>query len=184
MKVLDIFGALHTRIPIQPLLQHQIKCITENCSQFLNESDGVPAFKNIEKHKVFTKLKARVKKRNDEFSQTFNEALAPKLRQRAIYAHGSPQRVHEGESTYFLFPINGYQYTYNINIIDSTIYENVYNDVQDPNLFSTLLQDNYTNVNLVEGLQSGSEILFHGIPYCYAINADSFQSYKHLLSVL
>lgn len=184
MKVIDIFGTLHQRTPIQPLLQRQIEIISEQCSQFLNESDGVPAFKNIQKQKTFTKLKARVKKQNDNFSQSFNEALAPKLRQRAIFAHGKLQPVCEGESAYYLFPINGYQYTYNINIVDSSIYEDVYEDVKDPDLFSSLVQNSYTSERLVEGLHSGSEILFHGIPYCYAVNTDSFQSYKHLLSVL
>lgn len=185
MKVLDIFETLHHKSRPQPLLIDQIKCIRTECSQYLSESGSLPVYKSIAKDVGFVKLKARIRKErtNDLFSENFNNAFSPKLRQRAIYAHGTPQQTFLSEQQFFLFPINGYQYVFNTQITDSTIYEGVFNDIGDNDIFTELLQQNYSNSNLTEGIESGAEVLFHDIPYCYAVNTSCFDSYKELLSV-
>jgi len=182
MKVLDLFGTLHTRRSVQPLLGEQIDVIRHKCSQFIVESKGVPVYKCLDKICTFTKLKARVKKRSDTFSESFNNAFAPKLRQRAIYAHGG---LSESLTpSYYIFPINGYKYVFNTQIENSSIYETVYNHIDSDELFAELLQHSYSNTNLVEGIKSGSEILFHNIPCCYAINTQAYEQYDELLSIL
>ncbi len=182
MKVLDLFDTLHTRASVQPLLLEQIEMITKNCSQFISESDCLPVYKNINKHCTFTKLKARVRKRNDRFSESFNRAFVPKLRQRAIYAHGN--LTESINPAYYIFPTNGYQYVFNSQITDSSIYETVYNNIDSEQLFTELLHHNYTNSDLSEGISSGAEILFHNISHCYAVNSAAFDSYNELLSIL
>lgn len=184
MKIIDIFGSSYNHVKVQPLLDLQIETIRSQCSDFINESEGLPAYKKLPKNVNFTKLKARTRKRTDSFSESFNNALVPNLRQRAIYAHGSKPKLNENEGGYYIFPINGYKYVFNECIQDSSIYENVYRGVNDSELFTELLQHNYTNDHLVEGLESGAEILFHSIPYVYAINVDVFPSYNQLLSAL
>lgn len=184
MNILEIFGTQYTRTSVLPLLSSQINKLSVECSQFLDESCDQPVYKNINKNRTFTKFKARAKKNTDTFSEAFNGMFVPKLRQRAIYAHGIPQLCEGLEHSYYIFPKNGFQYVYNTQIQDSSVYEHVFNSVDSVSIFNELIQHNYTNNNLNEGIQSGAEILFHNIPYCYAVNVKSFDSYRELLSII
>jgi hypothetical protein len=185
MKVLDIFDTLHHQSKPQPLLSEQIEHIRTECSDFLVESNRMPVYKHIPREREFVKLKARFKRtdKHDTFSESFNNAFTPKLRQRAVFAHGTPPESTIREHLYYIFPTNGYQYVFNTQITDSTVYENIMSNIGDNELFEHLLQQNYSNKNLTEGIASGAEILFHGIPYCYGVNTTCFESYKELLSV-
>ena len=164
------------------MLEGDLVKIKKHCTQFLNESGGFPVYKTLNRNDHFVKVKARLRKHNSQFSETFNNAFqnVSNLRQRAIFAHG---QMVEGEN-YYLFPTDGYQYVYNSQIQDSSTLKAVQESLQDPNVFTELLQHNYTNQNLVEGINSGAELLFHNIPFCYAVNTGSIDSYEELLSVV
>jgi hypothetical protein len=181
MRLNDIITDINEREAIQPLLNSQVDLISSKCSDFLNESNGLCLKKTLNKSNTFTKLKARIKKYNDNFSESFNNAFIPKLRQRAIYANSIVESL---KPTYYIFPINGYKYLYNPNVYDSTIYETVRTNIGNEDLFKQLLQDNYTDSNLIEGISSGAEILFHSIPFCYAVNIKSFPDYSDLFNII
>ena len=164
------------------ILEGDLVKIKNNCTQFITESGGNPVFKSLNRDEQFVKVKARLRKHNSQFSETFNNAFrnVSNLRQRAIFAHG---QITEGRS-FYLFPTDGYQYVYNSRVQDSSSLIAVQESLQDPNVFTELLQHNYTNENLIEGIQSGAELLFHNIPFCYAVDTRSVDSYEELLSVV
>lgn len=165
------------------ILEGDLVKIKNRCSQFIKESGGLPVFKTLNRDENFVKVKARLRKHNSQFSETFNNAFQEEtshLRQRAVFAHG---QLTEGES-YYLFPTDGYGYVYNPQVQDSSTLVTVHETLQDPDIFTELLQHNYTNTNLVEGIESGAELLFHGIPFCYAVKTRSVDSYEELLSVV
>lgn len=171
---------IHNKIP--SLLENDLVKLKTQCSQFITESGGLPVYKTINKTEQFVKVKARLRKGHSQFSDTFNKAFehTSNLRQRAIFAHG--QQMAESNQ-YYLFPTNGFKYLYNPQIDNSTIYEGVLPSLND-DMFTELLKQNYTDTMLSEGIESGSELLFHNVPFCYAINTGIVDSYSELLSLL
>ena len=171
-------------VPIKTpsLLETDLIKLKSQCSQFMSESGGLPVYKTINKTEQFVKVKARLRKGHSQFSETFNKAFehTSNLRQRAIFAHG--QQLTESNQ-YYLFPTNGFKYVYNPQIENSSIYEGVQSSVDDE-VFADLLKQNYTNSMLSEGIESGSELLFHNVPFCYAVNTGIVDSYGELLSLL
>ena len=45
-----------------------------------------------------------------------------------------------------------------------------------------LIKYTYTNKNLVEGIHSGSEVIFFNIPYFYAVRVADFGNYNRLIN--
>ena len=164
------------------LLETDLLKIKTQCSQFILESGGLPVYKTLNKTNQFVKVKARLRKGNSNFSETFNSAFSDisNLRQRAIFAHG--QQITENNS-YYLFPTDGFKYVYNPQIVNSSVYEGIQSRINN-DLFADLLKHDYTNDNLNEGIESGSEILFHNVPFCFAVNTGIVDSYSELLSLL
>lgn len=178
-------GSTSTRPRITDLLDRHIDLIREHCSVFLRESGDCPVYKSITQEAPFVKLKARKRKANNAFSRVFNEAFdvyTPQLRQRAVYAHGAITET--AHSQYYLFPTDGFKFIYNPSIVDSSVYEHVYDKVSDDQLISQLLFEQYCNSNLVEAIKSGSEILFFNTPHCYAVNTRSVRCYDDLLALI
>lgn len=166
------------------LLNQDIDLIKQHCGDFLNESNQLPVFKSLSQHKIFVKIKARTRKKSNRFSQVFNEAFDQHthlLRQRAIFAHGCKQ---SDGSTYYMFPPNGFKLLFNPQVVNSDVYEQMYHQTNDDTLISQLLTENYQDGDLMDAIQSKSEILFFNTPYCYAVNVNSVESYNDLLSLL
>ena len=183
MHLSDLTKIIATSVPLT-VLESDLAKIRTNCTQFLSESGNNPVYKSLRKNNSFIKVKARLRRDQSMFSETFNNAFGnnTNLRQKAIFAHGQQLTEH---NSYYLFPINGYQYVYNTQIVDSTSLIEVQSSLHDAtDVFTELLQSNYSNTNLLEGITSGSELLFHNIPFCYAINTQTVNSYDELLSFI
>lgn len=176
--------------------------IGEQCSQFIAESHGLPLLKNLPSHyNDFHKVKVRKRKqvKNDpqKFTNVFNEAFEDEvydLRQRSIFANGEESfdqvSLRENEDPFYIFPIDGYRFMYSKEVKNSGHdYKKVlevlieeFGVERGNDVITDLLKFAYTNENLYEGIEQGSEIILYNIPYFYAVRASSITNYKSLLS--
>jgi hypothetical protein len=188
MNLNDIFGNDSQHKYITDLLDRDVNLIRKSCGQFLESTNDLPVFKCLESNHPFIKIKARMRRGlTDEFSQVFNETFddhTSLLRQRAIYAHGDVQNVQDDNFKYYIFAPDGFQFLYNPNVKDSTIYQQVYEKINDDRLIVQLLSDNYKDTDLPGAIISGSEILLFNAPCCYAVNVNSVNSYQDLLTLI
>jgi len=185
MNTLELFEKMHNRTSVVPLLDSQIDVIQNSCASFLTQSNGCPLYKVLPQNQTFVKVKARKRTKSTTFSESFDVALdtIPNLRQRAIYAHGCAPSDPKGH-TYYIFLEDGFKFVYNPTINDSNILELVYDRVNEQETFEMLLQCNYVSGDLIEGLNSGAEILIHNSPRYYAIHTSVYPEYANLLKVL
>jgi len=178
----------------------EIYLLKSSCAQFIKESQGQPLFKNLSVgYNNFDKIKVRKRKGEaSDFTETFNEAFEqqhPGLRQRAIFANGSPsfQPLFDGVvEPFYVFPIDGYKFMYSKEVENSgqeykqvfdTLFEQ-FGEEKGNEVLTDLLKFTYTSQNLNEGITSGSEIIIYGIPYFYAIRTNTADNYQELLSTI
>lgn len=189
---------------VNDLYQHQestkeIQLLKTNCSQFFNESGGLPLFKNLScSYQNFHKVKVRKRKGDSGgFTETFNEAFEiqhPELRQRAIFANGissfEPSVLSQEYEPFYIFPINGYDFMYSREVMNSgheykqvfeTLFEQ-FGEEKGNTVITDLLRFTYTSHALCEGIESGSEIIIYGIPYFFAMKTNAINEYGELLS--
>lgn len=146
-----------------------IHLIQDMCGDFLKESEGNPLFKMLpQTYQDIQRVKIRTRKRKDQFSETFNEAFdyTYKLRQRSLFTYTSLIEEDDKEP-FFVFPIDGYRYLYNTEITNSEKRSQTSMDVITKDIMVEMLKYTYSDKNLVEGVQSGAEIIFFGIPAFY-----------------
>lgn len=161
------------------------------CAEFLFESAGRPLLKNLPRHRDgFVKVKVRQKKATDFFVESFNSAFADeraKLLQRSVFAHGESSFVPSSDQSlepFYIFPIDGYRYMYNPSTATTSEYKVTFNkllrNVGDsaPELFQKVLKYDYVFDRLEEGIVGGSEIIFYGIPYYYALRKSIIDDYQ------
>lgn len=173
----------------------EIHIIQESCSQFLTESAGLPLFKALPRtYGTFHKVKARMKKRNDNVGEAFNKAFETKytkLSQRAIFAYTQLQQINENVEPFYVFPINGYKFLYSKEVTNSssdykevidTLFEQFDNSSKAVEIVTDLLKYTYSSHNLHEGLSSESEIILYGIPYYYAVRVHDVPQYTRIIS--
>ncbi len=171
-----------------------INDISQSCVDFLLEANNQPLFKRLpSSYSDVHKVKARINKKTDVVTETFNKAFDEfsNLRQRAIIAYPSISSIKEDEmDTFYVLPINGYKFMYSREVTDSTssykqmidiLFEQFSNNVQAVELIADLLKFTYTTDNLIEGIQSNSEIILYGIPYYYAIRQSAYPDYQKLI---
>lgn len=190
MKVDDL-------IPETNELQEELIILKERCSQFIEDSNGLPVFKNLPTNcGDFQRVKVRTKHGEDGFTETFNEAFEtelPGLRQRAIFANGeiSFEPAENGNlEPFYIFPINGHDFMYCSEIENSSFEHKQTFDVlfehfgekKGREIITELLRFAYTSDNLNEGIESGAEIIFYGTPFYYAIRSSVVEDYQQLLS--
>ncbi len=169
--------------------------IINECSIFLEQSDGLPLFRNLPSHyEDFRKVKLRLRKNkaNDEFAKTFNEAFdqIPHLRQRAMFANGAKSFIAESgeKEPFYVFPVDGFQFMYSPEVTNSntdymTAFDTILEQFRgDKELMEQVLKYTYTREQLNEGIQHGSEIILYNMPYCYAIRSSSISNYTTLLT--
>ena len=178
----------------QPQKQNTYSVIVSQCSKFLNESEGYPITKNLPiTYDTLHRVKVRRRKQADGFDQAFNEAFEREhnsLRQRAIFAHGTPIKNNSLTESFYIFPINGYRFMYSKEVKQSDheykqVFETMFHqfgDEKSNEILSDLLRFTYNSTNLSEGIQAGAEIILYGIPYYYAVRASSHDSYQNLLT--
>ena len=185
MRIHDLLGDTPE---LEKLLQH--------CSQFLEESDGLPLFKMLPStYSDLHKVKVRQKKQQD-LDIVFNEAFRqyPGLRQRAVFAQpfGSFHALGENQDPFFVFPVNGYKYMWSTEIDNSyeeyqTVFEAIVKGVgaeSGADVITDMLKFTYTDEDLVEGINSNSEIIFYNIPHYYAVRTTQVEAGDHYLDLL
>lgn len=169
--------------------------IQQRCSQFLEESRGLPLLKNLSSdYGDFHKIKVRKRNLKDEITETFNEAFEdelPFIRQRAVFANGalSFEPVHENNlEPFYIFPVDGYKFMYSKEVENSsheykrvfdTIFEQ-FGDEKGNAVLTDLLRFTYTTENLFEGIHAGCEIIIYGIPFFYALKTSTIEKYQDL----
>lgn len=173
-----------------------IETIRDECSQFIYQSDGFPLLKNLPKsYNDFYRVKVR-KRKGDSVSTHFNEAFDyHQLRQRAVFANGfeSLEEASENDTPFYIFPINGYRFTYQNNVQNSNDdYKKSFNSILESlgdekggEVISDMLQFSYVdNENLAEGIKNGAEIIIYNIPYFYALRDSIVDNYEDFYSTL
>jgi hypothetical protein len=168
--------------------------IATECSQYLSESEGRPLIKNLPSRRdAFLKVKVRKKAFSDQFSENFNGAFASEIKellQRSMIAYGG-SLITEGNAgdvePFYVFPINGYRYTYNPVVANSNAYKETFDvlkrNVGDaaPGVLQEILKTGYVFDKLAEGIGSGAEIIFYGIPYYYALKKSVVDDYENFM---
>lgn len=176
-----------------------IEPIKIQCSQFLEESGGLPMLKSLpEIYEDFQKVKVRKRKHTNTFSNMFNGAFKDEinsLRERSIFANGLATFEHntvENTEPFYVFPTNGYKFLYSKEVENSTesykqVLESILNQLGEKSgkdVFADLLRFTYISENLPAGIESGAEIIIYGIPFYYAIRESCIDSYDELLTAL
>lgn len=177
----------------------KIKVIRE-CSNFLVESKGNPLIKYLPKNGPDQrKIKVRKGKKPSTFDNLFNNVFIdhPNLRQRCVFCNGvsgiSKLEQSEDESLdcFYIFPVDGFEFIYSPIVFDSSIqykdtlqkFIEVMGECDAIETFSEVLKYDYTSSDLIEGIQTGCEIIVYSIPYYYAIRKSSVQNYSTLFSL-
>lgn len=166
------------------LHDEDINPILEECGEFLSESHGLSLLKNLStKYLDLHKVKVRQRKDNHKYTQIFNETLGdiPKLRQRSVYVNGEQSFKHDSNiefEPFYIFPIDGYRYIYNEQVIDSS---NSFLKNIPENVIPEVLKFTYISEKLVTGINSGAEIMIYNIPYFYAIRCTSVDNYQDII---
>ena len=169
--------------------------ILKECSQFLTEADGNALYKYLpNNYSDVHKVKVRLQRNKNNFTDTFNETFNfTNLRQRAIYAMSELcENREENLDSFYIFPKDGFKFLYSKEIKNSEQnFQNAFDVILDSftmedeanGLIKDLLQYTYMSTKLIEGIESGSEIIFYNIPYYYAVRT-SIIEYDSLLSKL
>lgn len=170
--------------------------IKKECSKFLTESRATPLLKNLPtSYDGFSKIKVRVKNKNEIFIDAFNLSFSKHKRnlfQRAIFANGEisfTPSVEEKLEPFYIFPINGFKFIYNPVVTNA--FENYKHAVENlmkyvPSetvaieMFSKVIQSSYRAEKLDFGILCGSEIIIYNIPYYYAIRKSLIDDYSIL----
>lgn len=173
MYISDIFGTP------RKLGSGQLFPIRNNCSEFLRESKGYPVYKQLYgQYGVCSKVKVR--HRSDPIlEQFFSHTIDSKT---VVETLSYPK---ESGLNYWIFPINGYRYVYNTNTVDyKTTINTIIEMTADVDVVHDLISDLYVQANLVEGLQTNTEILWYKISHFYAVDCSMFEDYNELLNLL
>lgn len=169
--------------------------IRTSCSQFLDESAGLPLFKLLPTtYDDIHRVKVRAKKRPSAVGEAFNRAFEQNyanISQRAVFASPAMPMADVGHEPFFVFPINGFRFIYSKEVLESTSgYQQVLNTIMEQlndeqvanELVSDLLKFSYTSANLHEGINSNCEIIMYGIQYYYAVRCSSYPEYQQIIS--
>ena len=179
----------------QSLYTLPLQQIKSECSRFISESKELAIYKALPTtYSDIHKVKVRFKKKADLVSAAFNHAFlheTHKISQRAVFAQSI---LYDNTSTdldmFYIFPINNYKFLYSKEVTNSssdykqvvdTIFES-FDDVEHATeIITDLLKFSYSSTNLREGITAGSEIIFYGIPYYYAVRASVFPNYTQII---
>lgn len=187
MLIEDVFGKTRA-VGIR-----ETQVIQQQCSQYLEEAAGLPLLKNLPvSYANFQKVKVRLQKHKDPVNEVFDKAFGKEflnLRQRAIFANGTTPVIKEGFEHFYVFPINGYKFLYSKSVSNSssdyrsvidTLIESFEDQSQATEIVTDLLKMSYSAKELTEGIESGSEVIFYGVPFYYAVRKSVVEEYSKL----
>lgn len=180
--------------------REELQLVADRCSQFIEESRGLPLLKNLsDEYGDFHKVKVRKRKKrkgdpSKSFSAAFNEAFEDEwqnLRERAIFANGevSFDPADGGLEPFYIFPIDGYQFMYSREVENSSqdykkVFDTIFEEFGDrgTEVITEMLKFTYTSDKLHEGIEMGSEIILYNIPYFYAIRESTVDNYNNTIA--
>jgi hypothetical protein len=194
MKIQELFESRNDNFT-----PDHLRTIRASCNHFL-ETTSTPLMRSLKTDgRHFMKVKVRLRKNHNDFTDVFNEALFQKyhvanIHQRSIFANG-PSSFESTESNipYYVFPIDGFKFLYSVQVKNSTTqfnntFESLSKDIHDDDHVNAVIRDlmiyTYTSDDLERGIVEGSEIVMYNVPYYYAVNADKFVNYKQLLNTI
>lgn len=163
--------------------------LSYECSEFLAASGGRPLLKNLPRLRDgFVKVKVRHQRATNPFIENFNSAFVnekPNLLQRSVVVHGEASFVPSTDPNlepFYVFPVDGFRYMYNPHA-STHAYQETFDKLLSnvgqsaPELFQSILKYDYVFDKLEDGIQSGSEIIFFGIPYYFALRKSIIDDY-------
>lgn len=167
------------------------RVLADFCSDYLQESGGIPLYKNLpSSYDDFSRVKIRQKKHSDSVSSLFSEALALRnVRQRCLLGKNTISEAAASEEPFYIFPINGFSYTYSPKVTD---FLKEYAETIDrigkhigsaEEIALDLIRKTYVRCDLVEGIKCGAEIVFYDFPFYFAAKVSSFPQYHILTKV-
>ena len=174
-----------------------LRKLQEQCSQYLEESRGLPLFKALPStysdiHRVKARLQKRIGSVDDAFNNAFGQAF-PNLHQRAIFASAAIPILSESTESFYILPVNGYRFMYSCDVANSAVQieemmQSISNQFRCPTsageVVADILKHKYISTDLHEGIISESEIIFYGIPCYYAVRVNSCDAYATLMPSL
>lgn len=162
-----------------------IPTISNECSQFLKESNGQYLVKNLpKKYQGFAKVKVRLRKQKTGFGENLNKAFEDEkshLHQRSVFAYTDTSMLSDTPDTepFYIFPIDGYSVMFNPVIKDAEKDYNQYNELKiDNEIISDQLKISYQTGSISEAINSSCEIIIYGIPYYYALRVSLVEDYN------
>ena len=172
----------------------QYKFLIDECSRFLDESQGIPLYKTLPiSTQDVNRIKVRHKKNNNKLSEAFTEAFKTNVREKSIFTSAKkPSIIEEDKELFYVFPTNNYKCLYSTEIHNSqteykvvceALFEHYTDEQEAVSIISEMLKISYTNQNLCEGLYKEAEIMIYGIPAYYAVRESSI-AYDDLMYVL
>lgn len=179
---------------IRRIKRHEIDLIRSECGRFIRDSGGLPLVKDLPSYyENFKKVKVRKKRlaENSILNNIFGEALGVELYMMSLIARGAGNEVPTGPDleSFYIFPVDKYKFLYctevkNISVnygelIDTLSEKMSLAEIEE--VIGTLLKLTYTHDDLEEGIRSGAEIVFFGVPRYYAIKRSAVSSYDSLI---
>jgi hypothetical protein len=167
-----------------------IPTISQECSEFLEQSRGLPLIKPLPRNgDGFRRVKVRKRKTDNPVYSTLNTAFSDyaQLAQRAIFVETKPNLEPSDMmlESFYIFPINGFKFLYCPQVKSSTKqYQesfdrmlNVLSEDAAKNLLSDVLKRTYISDRLHEGINGECELIIYDIPYFYAVRKSIVNDY-------
>lgn len=173
-----------------------IDIIERDCLRFVYESAGQPIYRFLPKSKYgdFSKIKIRKKRSvvNDKLNELFSTMFGIEIFKTTLFSSGNPTSLSrdQDDGLYYVFPADRYKYLYSMEIQSSSVdyrrlFESLFDsfdDVECEQIVKDLLKFTYESNDLEKAIRSGSEIIFYGSPFYYAIHVSLIKDYEAFIS--
>lgn len=176
--------------------QSEFDLVRRDCSRFLREAHDLPLLKALPSgYTNFKKIKVRKKKSqiNTPLNRVFRNTVGIDLYETTMFASKNTS-INDtfNMDLFYVFPVDKYKFLYSLEVKNTSIsygtlletLTEVMGSTSSEQVVSELIELNYVQDNLADGIKSGSEIVFFGIPKYYAVRCSVFNSYEKLLEEL
>lgn len=170
----------------------QYDILRTECSQFISETDALPVYRSLSSsYADLQRVKVRHHKKPSQLTTAFNKAFVNETHNiipRGVFTQSVLTESNLAHEPFYVFPINGYNFLYSKGVQNSNVDLNhamsvlAENAIDAVEVASDLIRYTYTNKNLVEGINAGSEIIFYNIPYFYAVRVSAVSDYHSLIN--
>lgn len=170
--------------------------IKRNCQCFISEFSTSPLYRAF--HRTTPdQLKVKVRHRkpseaewevyfNTHFSTQFTD-----IRQRSVFAYPAAIPPTANYESFFIFPIDGYSFTYSPTVYDSNLqYSELFSFIKSnfeyedaAKVFIDNIEHSYKNDAPEMAVTSNSEVLIYGISHYFAVRSSKYD-YHELINRL